>query len=140
MNVWNDEKHANWKFYGTEKLLVIGSPSSSNSTVATIVDGDLRRAQAKRFKKIMCEAVPSIREAVEMRRQCPTRHQEEAREDRARGAEQPEQVDEGEERPEVKSLTQYVWAYLLMQEVAGYFRVCEAGFDYADHSSEFCTG
>ncbi len=92
-------------FYGTEKLLPVGA--SSNSTVSPTIYGDLLRAQAKWFKEIMRDAVPSIREAVEKRRR-----QEKAREERARGAEQPEPVDEGAERREVKSLTQYVWAYL----------------------------
>jgi hypothetical protein len=101
-------------FYGTEKLQMVGS--SNNLTVPPIINEDLLRTQTKRFKEIMCDRVPSILKATTKRRA-----EDQARKDQARKArshvEDESSLDdaveeEEEEEVEVKSLTQYVWAYL----------------------------
>ncbi len=53
-------------FYGTEKVQLVGS--STNNTIAPLIDGNLLLAQAKRFKDIMHDTVPAIRAAVEKRK------------------------------------------------------------------------
>ncbi len=46
------------RFYGTKKVQLVGS--SSSSTIAPIIDGDLLVPQAKRFKEIMRDTVCSV--------------------------------------------------------------------------------
>jgi hypothetical protein len=92
-------------FYGTGKVQLVGS--STNNTIAPLIDGNLLLAQAKRFKEIMHDTVPAIRAAVEKRKR-----EERARKLTAHMDEQTELVSEEEQRSEAKSVTQYVWAYL----------------------------
>eukprot|EP00884_Botryococcus_braunii_P020728 jgi/Botrbrau1/7339/Bobra.247_3s0034.1 len=107
-------------FYGTEKLQMVGS--SNNITVSAIINGDLLRTQTKRFKEIMRERVPSIRAAITKRRAEDQARKDEARKARSHVEDESslddavEEEFEVEEEVEVKSLTQYVWAYLLRQE------------------------
>eukprot|EP00884_Botryococcus_braunii_P016512 jgi/Botrbrau1/3544/Bobra.0078s0001.1 len=92
-------------FYGTEKLQMVGS--SNNITVSPIINGDPLRTQTKRFKEIMRERVPSIRAAITKRRA-----EDQARKARSHVEDEVSLDDAVEEEVEVKSLTQYVWAYL----------------------------
>jgi hypothetical protein len=93
---------------------------SNNIVVSPIINGDLLRThvQTKRFKEIMRERVPSIRAAITKRRAEHHARKDEARKARSHVEDESsldDAVDEEakvEEEVEVKSLTQYVWAYL----------------------------
>jgi hypothetical protein len=97
-------------FYGTEKLQMVGS--SKNITVPPIINGDLYRTQTKQFKEIMCDRVPSILKAITKRRAEDQPRKDQARKARSHVEDESSLDDAVEEEVEVKSLTQYVWAYL----------------------------